>query len=164
MSRESGKDCKGVEAQRDKRERNLWLRCNTCKQFCILFVRKLGASGGVAGEVCSFDGVELWEWGVQQYFGLSASVELQISKPESYVRSQNCTEQRATASDPTCRESLPPTDWTRVSPEWCDWFGRCHTRSWWLHALLLPRILKIFRQYVYKYFTILIFRQRTAHQ
>ena len=72
-SRESGKDCKGVAAQKDKRERNLWLRCNTCKQFCILS----GAIRVAVGEVCSFDGVELWEWGVQQYFGLSALVELQ---------------------------------------------------------------------------------------
>ena len=58
-SGESGKDCKGVAAQKDKRERNLWLRCNTCKQFCILSVQKLGASGVAVGEVCSFDGVEL---------------------------------------------------------------------------------------------------------
>ena len=36
-SGESGKDCKGVEAQKDKRERNLWLRCNTCKQFFLFF-------------------------------------------------------------------------------------------------------------------------------
>ena len=75
-SGESGKDCKGVVAQRDKREQNLWLHHNTCKQFCILFVQKLGASGAAVGEVCSFDGMVLWEWGVQQYFGLSASVEL----------------------------------------------------------------------------------------
>ena len=73
-SGESGKDCKGVVDQKDKRERNLWLRCITCKQFCILFVHKLGASRVAVGEVCSFDGVVLWEWGVQQYFGLSASV------------------------------------------------------------------------------------------
>ena len=79
-SGESGKDCKGVAAQKDKRERNLWLRCNTCKQFCILSVQKLGASGVAVGAVCSFDGVELWEWSVQQYFGLSALVELQISE------------------------------------------------------------------------------------
>ena len=26
----SGKDCKGVAVQKDKRERNLWLCCNTC--------------------------------------------------------------------------------------------------------------------------------------
>ena len=58
-SGESGKDCKGVAAQKDKRERKLLLRCNTCKQFCILFVQKLGASGVAVGEVCSFDGVEL---------------------------------------------------------------------------------------------------------
>ena len=58
-SRESGKDCKGVVAQKDKRERNLLLRCNTCKQFCIVFVQKLGASGVAVGEVCSFDGVVL---------------------------------------------------------------------------------------------------------
>ena len=58
-SGESGKDCKGEAAQKDKRERNLWLRCNTCKQFCILSVQKLGASGVAVGEVCSFDGVEL---------------------------------------------------------------------------------------------------------
>ena len=29
------------------------MRCNTCKQFCILFVQKLGASGVAVGEVCS---------------------------------------------------------------------------------------------------------------
>ena len=88
MSRDSGKDCKGVAAQKDKRERNLWLRCSTCKKFCILFVQKLGASGVAVGEVCSFDGVELWEWGVQQYFGLSTSVELQISKPETTLEAK----------------------------------------------------------------------------
>ena len=44
-SGESGKDYKGVAAQTDKRERNLWLCCNTSKQFCILFIQKLGASG-----------------------------------------------------------------------------------------------------------------------
>ena len=55
-SGESGKDCKGVAAQKDKRERDL---CNTRKQFCILSVQKLGASGVAVGEVCSFDGVEL---------------------------------------------------------------------------------------------------------
>ena len=32
---------------------------NTCKQFCILSVQKLGASGVAVGEVYSFDGVEL---------------------------------------------------------------------------------------------------------
>ena len=32
---------------------------NTCKQFRILIVQKLGASGVAVGEVCSFDGVEL---------------------------------------------------------------------------------------------------------
>ena len=58
-SGENGKDCKGVAAQKYKRERNPWLRCNTCKQFCILSVQKLGASGVAVGEVCSFDGVEL---------------------------------------------------------------------------------------------------------
>ena len=58
-SGESGKDCKGVAAQKDKREQNLRLRCNTCKQFCILSVQKLGASGIAVGEVCSFVGVEL---------------------------------------------------------------------------------------------------------
>ena len=32
--------------------------CNTCKQLCILFFQKLGASGVAVGEVCSsFDGV-----------------------------------------------------------------------------------------------------------
>ena len=55
-SEESGKDCKGVAAQKDKRERNL---CNTRKQFCILSVQKLGASGVAVGEVCRFGGVEL---------------------------------------------------------------------------------------------------------
>ena len=74
-SGESGKDCKGI-VQKDKREQNRWLRCNTCQQFCILFVQKFGASGVAVGVVCSFGGVVLWEWGVQQYFGLSASVEL----------------------------------------------------------------------------------------
>ena len=59
VSDEERKDCKSVAAQKDKRERNLWLRCNTCKQFCILSVQKLGASGVAVGEVCSFDGVEL---------------------------------------------------------------------------------------------------------
>ena len=58
-SGQSGKDRKGVVAQKDKRERNLCLRCNICKQFCILFVQKLGASGVAVGEVCSFDGVVL---------------------------------------------------------------------------------------------------------
>ena len=58
-SGESGKDCKSVGAQKDKRERNLSLRCNTYKQFCILFDQKLGASGVAVGEVCSFDGVVL---------------------------------------------------------------------------------------------------------
>ena len=48
-SGETGKDCKGVAAQKD----------NTCKQFCILFIKKLGASGVAVREVCSFDGVEL---------------------------------------------------------------------------------------------------------
>ena len=74
-SGESRKNCKGVAAQKDKREWNLWLHWNTCKQFCILFFQKLGACGVAVGEVCSFDGVELWEWGVQQYFGLAASVD-----------------------------------------------------------------------------------------
>ena len=74
-SGESGKDCKGVAAQKDKRERNLWFRCKQAVLY--LSVQKLGASGVAVGEVCSFDGVELWEWGVQQYFGLSALVELQ---------------------------------------------------------------------------------------
>ena len=50
-SGESGKDCKGVVAQNDKRGRNLCLHCNTCKQFCILFVKKLGASGVAVEEV-----------------------------------------------------------------------------------------------------------------
>ena len=76
-SGENRKDCKGVAAQKDKREQNLWLRCNTCRQFCILFIQKLGDSGVAVGEVCSFGGMVLWEWGMQQYFGLSASVELQ---------------------------------------------------------------------------------------
>ena len=58
-SGESGKDCKGVAAQKDMRERNLCLRCNTCKQFYILFVQKLGASGVAVAEVCSFDCVVL---------------------------------------------------------------------------------------------------------
>ena len=58
-SGESGKDCKVVAAQKDKRERNLLLRCNTCKQFRILFVQKLGTSGVAVGEVCSFDDVVL---------------------------------------------------------------------------------------------------------
>ena len=40
-SRESGNDCEGVAAQKDKRKRNLWLRYNTCKRFYILFVQKL---------------------------------------------------------------------------------------------------------------------------
>ena len=35
------------------------IACNTCKQFCILFVQKLGASEVAVGEVCSFDGVVL---------------------------------------------------------------------------------------------------------
>ena len=55
-SGESGKDCNCVAAQKDTRERNLRLRCNTYKQFCILFVQILGASGVAVGEVCSFDG------------------------------------------------------------------------------------------------------------
>ena len=46
---ESGKDCKGVVGQKDKRGRNVSLRCNTCKHFCILFVQKLGASGVSCG-------------------------------------------------------------------------------------------------------------------
>ena len=75
-SGKSVKDCKGVAAQKDKREWNLWFRFNPFKQFCILFIQKFGASGAAVGEVCSFDGMELWEGGVQQYFGLSASVEL----------------------------------------------------------------------------------------
>ena len=58
-SGESGKDCKGVIAQKDKRKQNQRLRCNTCKQFCILFVQKLGVSGLAVGEVCSFDGMVL---------------------------------------------------------------------------------------------------------
>ena len=64
-SGESGKDYKGVVAQKYKRERNLLLRCNTCKQVLFLyfkvflFVQKLGASGVAVGEVCSFDGVVL---------------------------------------------------------------------------------------------------------
>ena len=57
--RRDGKDYKGVAAQKDKRERSLLLHCNTCKQFCILSVQKLGANGVAVGEVCSFDGVEL---------------------------------------------------------------------------------------------------------
>ena len=76
-SGESRKDCKGAVAQKDKREWNLWLHCNTYMQFCILFIKNLGASGVAVGEVCSFDGMVLWEWDVQQYFGLYASVELQ---------------------------------------------------------------------------------------
>ena len=56
-SGESEKDCKDVAAQKDKREWNLWLRCNTCKQFCILFAQQLGASGVAVGKVCSFAGV-----------------------------------------------------------------------------------------------------------
>ena len=32
-SGENRKDCKGVAAQKNKREQNLLLRCNTCKQF-----------------------------------------------------------------------------------------------------------------------------------
>ena len=58
-SGESGKDCKGAVAQKVKRGQNPLLRCNICKQFCILFVQKLGASGVAVGEVCSFDGVVL---------------------------------------------------------------------------------------------------------
>ena len=58
-SGESGKDCKGVIAQKDNRERSLWLRFNTCKQFCILFVQKLGTNGVAVAEVCSFDGMVL---------------------------------------------------------------------------------------------------------
>ena len=56
-SRESGKDCKGVVAQKEGAEPVIAF--NTCKQFCILFVHKLGASGVAVGEVCSFDGVVL---------------------------------------------------------------------------------------------------------
>ena len=56
--------------------------------FFILSVQKLGASGVAVGEVCSFDGVELWEWGVQQYFGLSALVELQSSE---YPWEESCS-------------------------------------------------------------------------
>ena len=56
-SEESGKDCKDAVVEKDKMGRNLWLRCNACKQFCILFVQKLGASGVTVGEMCSFDGV-----------------------------------------------------------------------------------------------------------
>ena len=48
-------DCKGVVSQKDKRERNLGLRCNTRKQFCILFVQRWGAKGVAVGEVFSFD-------------------------------------------------------------------------------------------------------------
>ena len=44
--------------------------CNTCKQFCILFVQKLGASGVAVGEVCSsFDGVELKQNKTNKLFG-----------------------------------------------------------------------------------------------
>ena len=48
-SGESGKDSKGVVTQKDERGRNLGLRCNTCKQVCILSVQKLGASGAAVG-------------------------------------------------------------------------------------------------------------------
>ena len=60
-SGESGKDCKGVVAQKDKKERNLGLRCITCKQFCFafLFVQKLGASAVAVGEMYSCDSVVL---------------------------------------------------------------------------------------------------------
>ena len=34
------------------------MRCNICKQFCILSVQKLAANGVAVGEVCSFDGSE----------------------------------------------------------------------------------------------------------
>ena len=60
-SGDSRKGCYGVVAQKDKTGQNLWLHCNTCKQFCILFIQKLGASGVAVGEVCSFDGMVLWE-------------------------------------------------------------------------------------------------------
>ncbi len=59
-SGESGKDCKGVVAQKDERGRHLGLRCDTCKQFFIFSVQKLETSGVAVGEVCSFDGVVLW--------------------------------------------------------------------------------------------------------
>ena len=55
-SGENAKDCKGAVDQKDKRKRNMLIRCNTCKQFCVLFVQKLGASGVAVGVVCSFDG------------------------------------------------------------------------------------------------------------
>ena len=40
-SEENGKECKGAAAQKDKRGRNVSLRCNTCKQFCILLLSLL---------------------------------------------------------------------------------------------------------------------------
>ena len=46
------------------------MRCNTRKQFCILFVQKLGASGVAVGEVCSsFDGVEQKQNKTNKLFG-----------------------------------------------------------------------------------------------
>ena len=48
-SGKSGKDSKGVVTQKDERRRYLGLRCNTCKQVCILSVQKLEASGVAVG-------------------------------------------------------------------------------------------------------------------
>ena len=58
-SEESGQDCKSAVAEKDKRGLNVLLRCNTHKQYCIVSVQKLGASGVAVGEVCSFYGVLL---------------------------------------------------------------------------------------------------------
>ena len=47
-------------------------------QFCILFIQKLGASGVAVGEVCSFDGVVLWEWGMQCMYTTYKSFHLPV--------------------------------------------------------------------------------------
>ena len=64
-SGESGKDCKGVAAQ---------------KQFCISFVQNLGASGIAVGKVCTLMGWTSENEACSSIFGLSALVELQSSE------------------------------------------------------------------------------------
>ena len=50
-------------------------------QAVLYFIRsEIGSQWSCCGRGGSFDGVVLWEWGVQQYFGLSASAELQSSE------------------------------------------------------------------------------------
>ena len=59
-SGEGGKDCKCAVVQQGKRGQNVWLCCNTCKQFRIWFFQKCRVIGVAIGQVCSTDGVAWW--------------------------------------------------------------------------------------------------------